>query len=133
MGNEDFFKPVKEEETSKTRLKNIMYIYIPYVLGLMIRMIMESMNLVFINYKPNPETVVSAAVGLGNATVNLCGLSVMLGLNSALDTLISQAVGSGNTKLSALYRTRGMFVMTCAAVPILIFLANSERALVAIG
>ena len=110
-----------------------MKIYIPYVLGLMIRMIMESMNLVFINYKPNPETEVSAAVGLGNATVNLCGLSVILGLNSALDTLISQAVGSGNTKLSALYRTRGMFVMTCAAVPILIFLANSERALVGLG
>jgi len=133
MGNEDSFKPDKQEETSKTRLLNIMKIYIPYVLGALIRMIMESMNLIFINYKPNPETEVSAAVGLGNATVNLCGLSIVLGLNSALDTLISQAVGSGNTKLSALYRTRGMFVMTCAAVPIIIFLANSEKALIGLG
>jgi len=35
-----------------------------------------------------------AGVGLGNMTQNLLGLSLILGFNSALDTLISNAAGS---------------------------------------
>ena len=96
-------------------------------------MIIESINLVFINNKPNPEVAVTAAVGLGNATMNLVGFSFIYGFNSALDTLISQAYGAKDYKLCGLYRTKGMFILTIVCIPVLIFMLNSENILIMCG
>jgi Na+-driven multidrug efflux pump len=93
----------------------------------------ESINLVFINNKPNPEVAVTAAVGLGNATMNLVGFSFVYGFNSVLDTLISQAYGAGDYKLCGLYRTRGMFILTMICIPVLILVLNSEQILIKCG
>ena len=54
-------------------------------------MLVEILNIVFVSKLNNPALI--AAVGLGNTTMNLCCLSVILGFNGALDTLISQAAG----------------------------------------
>lgn len=107
--------------------------YIPFVFGYLIRLIIESINLVFINNKPHPELVVTAGVGLGNASMNLVGFSFIYGFNSALDTMISQAYGAGNYKLCGLYRTRGMFILTMICIPVLTIFANSESILVKCG
>ena len=63
--------------------------YIPIVLSELLKIVIESSNLIFINNKNNPDTIVSAGVGLGNATINFIGFSIVYGLNQALDTLIS--------------------------------------------
>jgi MATE family multidrug resistance protein len=107
--------------------------YIPFAIGYLIRLIVESINLVFISNKPNPEVAVTAAVGLGNATINLVGFSIIYGFNSALDTLISQAYGAGDYKLCGLYRTRGMFILTMTCIPILLIFLNSESILIICG
>jgi len=70
-----------------------MRLTIPASLGCMVGMIAEILNLSFIGSLDNPAMM--AGVGLGNMTINICGLSLILGFNAALDTLISQAVGAG--------------------------------------
>jgi Na+-driven multidrug efflux pump len=47
----------------------------------------EIINLIFIGQLNDPALI--AGVGLGNMTLNLCANSVIVGLNSALDTFIS--------------------------------------------
>ena len=44
-------------------------------------------NLVVVGHLGNPAMI--AGVGIGNMSINLVGLSVIYGFDSALDTLIS--------------------------------------------
>ena len=74
-----------------------------------------------------------AGVGMGNMTQALCALSFILGFNSALDTLISQAAGAGNIELCGLYLNKGRAVMTFLFVPIAIVLMHTESILIHLG
>jgi Na+-driven multidrug efflux pump len=94
-------------------------------------MLTEIINLIFVGYLNNPA--MTSGVGMGNMTQNLCALSFILGFNSALDTLISQAAGAGNVELCGVYLNRGRFLMTALFIPILGVLCHTERILVAIG
>lgn len=47
-----------------------------------------------------------AAIGLGNLMINALGLSFFIGLNTTLDTLVSQAYGNRNLKLCGNYLHR---------------------------
>lgn len=81
---------------------------------------------------------------MGNMLINLLGLSILQGLNSAIETLVSQCYGSSlNLDRSQHYRdqmrrscgvylNRGRFVVTAALVPIGLLLWNSEAILVAL-
>ena len=51
-------------------------------------------NLVFIGKLDDP--VLLASVGMGNCLMNMLGLSIVIGLSGAMDTLVSQAFGAGN-------------------------------------
>lgn len=57
----------------------------------------------------------------------------IIGLNSALDTLISQAAGAGNLELCGKYLNRGRFILCCMFVPIAILLGFTENILIAAG
>ena len=93
----------------------------PAVLNNLARMLTESLNLIFIG-KVKVQAEIIAAVGVGNMTQNLIGLSVILGLNSALDTLVSQAAGAGNIQLCGIYRNRAVFIMSVVFIPIMVIL-----------
>ena len=60
---------------------------IPSILKSLIFMLIEAINIIFIGYL-NKQILV-AAVGLGNMTMNLVCVSIFIGFNNALDTLIS--------------------------------------------
>ena len=53
----------------------------------MITILIEMINLVVVGHLGNPAMI--AGVGIGNMSINLVGLSVIYGFDSALDTLIS--------------------------------------------
>mgnify|MGYP006114476333 CR=1 FL=1 len=77
----------QEKETFKVRAWNVIRLTIPSSLSAVVGMFCALMNLSFIGYLNDPAML--AGVGLGNMTNNLCALSIILGFNSALDTLIS--------------------------------------------
>ena len=94
-------KSSQEKETFHIRAWNVIRLTIPSSLSAVVGMFCALMNLAFIGYLNDPAMM--AGVGLGNMTNNLCALSIILGFNSALDTLISQAAGAGNIELSGVY------------------------------
>jgi len=79
------------------------------------------------------DNAMIAGVGMGSVTINFLGWTVLLGLNSALDTLVSQSAGSGNLELCGVYLNRGRFVMTIFFIPIVFFIYQVEWILVSIG
>lgn len=51
-----------------------------------------SINLIFIGHFNDP--VMLAAVGMGSMIISMVAFAPQIGLNSGLDTLVSQAIGS---------------------------------------
>lgn len=64
---------------------------------------------------------------------NVFALSLGLGMNSALDTLCSQAYGAGNKLLLGLYLQRGLFLLSLLFIPILITNWFSATILISLG
>lgn len=75
----------------------------------------------------------TAGVGIGTMTANFFGMSIILGYNSALDTLLSQSRGAGNLKMCGIYLNQGRILMTIMFVPIVLVLMMTRKILVAIG
>ena len=75
-----------------------------------------------------------AAVGLSGVIVVIMVLSMLIGLNSAQETLTSQAFGHGNLRLCGIYLNRGRFILLAFYIPFAaIAAAFSEKILVAFG
>lgn len=70
---------------------------------------------------------------MGNMTLNILGLSVILGMNSALETFVSQSYGNGNLYMCGVFLNRARFLITCLFLPIIFLLLQSERLLLFIG
>lgn len=64
-----------------------MRIFIPTVLCGLLTMTQEVVNLAFVGQLD--DAAMLAGVGMGNTIINMVGLSSILGLNLALETLVS--------------------------------------------
>jgi len=82
------------------------------------------MNLYFAAHSDN-ESLISA-IGLGNVIMSCFVISVFLSLNSAIETLVSQAAGNGNIRLCGLYLNQGLFVITVTFLILCILLLNTD-------
>mgnify|MGYP002633858548 FL=1 len=112
------------------RLTLILSLAIPTSLCSIINILVEVINLKYISYLNNDKMV--GGVGLGNMTQNLLGLSIILGFNSTIDTLVSQAAGLGDKKLCGVILNRGRFVLTVLFIPIIVILLNTKNILLAV-
>ena len=77
-----------------------------------------------------------AGVGMGNVCMGFMGfmgMTIISGLNRALDTLISQAYGAKNYELCGIYLNRARFVTTVLFIPIIFISMNVGNALVYLG
>ena len=63
-----------------------------------------------------------SGVGLGNMFINCFWISMYMGINGALETLVSQAFGAKNNKLCGNALNRGYMSLIIVFVPIAIFL-----------
>ncbi len=78
-------------KTGKEIFKEMMFIIIPASMSFLSGMLIEIINLIFVGHLGINSLV--AAVGLGNLWINICGLSIMIGLNSGVATFVSQSIG----------------------------------------
>lgn len=67
----------------------------------------------------NDRTLIGG-VGMAQALMSLMGMSIIMGCNSALDTLVSQSAGAGNLRLCGVYLNRARIIMTILFIPIVI-------------
>ena len=78
------------------------------------------------------DSILMAGVGLGSMLMNVLCFAVTQGLNSALESLVSQAYGFGKYKMCGVYLNRGRMIVTFVLIPIAILLFYSDSILVAI-
>lgn len=79
------------------------------------------------------DPAVLAGVGMGNMLINVFCFAITQGLNSALETLVSQSFGYGRFKQCGVFLNRGRLISTVVLLPILVMLNFSDLALVTIG
>ena len=72
------------------------------------------------------------AVSLASMTANITGYAIYQGLATSLDTLCSQAYGSGNKKLVGLQLQRMVYFLWLITIPIAIVWLSAEQILVKI-
>mmetsp|Transcript_22607 Transcript_22607/g.65066 ORF Transcript_22607/g.65066 Transcript_22607/m.65066 type:complete len:519 (-) Transcript_22607:51-1607(-) len=73
------------------------------------------------------------ATALSVAFMNLCGLSIGIGLSTAMDTLCSQAYGAGETEKMGVYLQTGVIVLAVFSICIGITFYNATNILLALG
>ena len=71
-------------------------------------MLVQIANIIFAGHLNNSLTL--AGVGLGNLMINITAISVAMGLNGAIDTLVSQAFGDKEYYLWGCYLNRGRVI-----------------------
>ena len=77
-----------------------------------------SYNVILVFVVSHLGTQELASVSLGITTMNIIGYSVFEGLATSLDTLCSQAYGSGNYKLVGIYVQKMLLLLLQVSVPI---------------
>ena len=127
-GSDDCFVRQQTVPRFLTRAKLIMAIALPTVATSIISKTEDFVNLLVLGHSEDPALI--AGAGMGVVCMNFMGWSLILGLNSTLDTLVSQAGGSGDLELCGVYLNRGRFMMTCLFVPIVFMATKVEAVLV---
>lgn len=74
-----------------------------------------------------------AGIGLGNMMIIIVPYSVMIGINTALETFVARAAGRGNLRDAGLYLHRSIFVISVIFIPVCIVLLNTYYILEYIG
>ena len=102
------FEKIKKEKnkmetefSSINIIKKFIKIALPASVCSFFNILSETINLIFIGHLNDPVKL--AGIGMGNSILNICGVGPIYGINSALETLVSWANGSGNMSLCGVY------------------------------
>lgn len=74
-----------------------------------------------------------AGIGLGNMMIIIVPYSVMIGINTALETFVSRAAGRNNLKDCGLYLHRSLLIITVIFIPVSLLLWKTEWILTSVG
>lgn len=110
---------------------HIAKVAIPTILGQVFALLVVSANTAYIGQVGDEFMI--AGVGLGTLYVNIFCQSIILGLNGALQTLVSQSFGAGNIRECGIILNRGRIVAFLAFIPIVIILCLCEPFMLAVG
>ncbi|CAI2364938.1 unnamed protein product [Moneuplotes crassus] len=109
-------------------LKEILFASIPSMFGLVFQVLTEVSNLVFVGQYGGAKDL--SGVGLGNMLVNIIIFSIGMGMNGALDTLVSQSHGNKQYYLCGVYLNRARIIQAILFVPGAILLLFTKQILI---
>ena len=64
------------------------------------------------------DTAKLSAIGLGNMIMNMVPFALMMGVNTAIETLFSQALGRQNLQECGIYSHKACFIIIVLFVPV---------------
>ncbi|CAI2385954.1 unnamed protein product [Moneuplotes crassus] len=111
-----------------TILKSIVVTSIPPIAGLLFELLVQVVNLIFVGNLNNPAAL--GGVGLANMLLNVVCFSIGMGLNGAIDTLVSQAYGNHKYYLCGCYLNRGRIIQAMFFIPEVIILLFTKEILI---
>ena len=109
----------------------IVLVAVPTILGQVFAQFVVALNTAFIGHLDDPAKL--AGVGLGLLYVNITCISIILGLNGAVATLVAQSYGAGNLRKCGVYLNRGRVIAMLAFIPIIAVLLLCEQFFLVIG
>jgi Na+-driven multidrug efflux pump len=112
-------------------VSNILKIAVPSMIALFFQQLAEIINTYYVGHLN--DAAMLAGAGMGNIIINMLCMSIILGMNGALETLISQANGANNLELCTVYLNRGRTIMFITFIPITIILLHTDKIMVSIG
>ncbi len=113
-------------------VEEVLRLAIPPVISMFFQFFVQVINTYYVG-RHLQDTAILAGVGMGNMLMNICCFAITNGLNSALETLVSQAFGAGKYKECGTYLNRGRVVVTSFLVPIGMILFVSDKILRRLG
>jgi MATE family multidrug resistance protein len=111
----------------KAVVKRITPVWLQLSFVYALEVLMETICMVVVG-KMN-DTAALAAVGLAFILTYLFMMSIMFGLNTAIETLASQAYGADNLEACGKYLNRQRFILCVLFVPIFVMIIFSESIL----
>ena len=118
-------------ESLQTKIKHVCSLFLPFFALYFFEMGINSLNFFFVGYLEDNAQM--AGLSMGMAIANVGCRSVIMGVDQALDTLISQTYGQKNLHLCGIYLNRARFVNIIIFVLLLPLLLKTEDILVYIG
>jgi MATE family multidrug resistance protein len=109
------------------RLLRLINLSIPAISSFALMVLQDQINFWFIGRLNDTNSL--AAVGLGNMLVALTAYSLVIGMNTALETLVSQAYGRQNLRDCGLYLHRSILMIMILLLPLGIALPYTSGAL----
>ena len=106
-------------------------ISIPPILSMFFMYFVQLTSIYYVGHLD--DAALMAGVGLGNMLTNILCFAITQGLNSALESLISQAYGFGKYRVCGMYLNKGRVIVTTVLIPIALIFFASDSILIAIG
>ena len=99
----------EESDPSNSQIiKEFLQLAVPGIISNMLGFMLIATNSIYAGMLDDP--LVLAAVGIGNVCCMILVVYMFMGINSAQETLTSQASGNGNTRLCGYYLNRGFAI-----------------------
>jgi multidrug resistance protein, MATE family len=105
---------------------------IPCLVSCVISEMQLELNLIFIgNY--SEDTFMLAGVGMANMIINVGCMSIVYGMTSVLETLVSQAHGSKQYYMCGVFFNKALVLIFALFVPVTLLMCNAEQLLLLLG
>ena len=101
------------------------------ILGSLFHPVYTVVNAASLGKEDSPEPL--AGLGLGSLTMGICVLSIGACFGGGFSTFASQAFGSGDLRLAAVYRNRQFFLNTVLYLIICVPISQIDKIWLAIG
>ncbi|KAG2610935.1 protein DETOXIFICATION 16-like [Panicum virgatum] len=108
-GRPDGGLSAREEVAKQLRLAG------PMVAGALLQNVIQMISVMYVGHLGELPL---AGASMANSFATVTGLSLLLGMSSALDTLCGQAFGARQHRLLGIYMQRAMFLLTVVSVPL---------------
>ena len=128
---EDFSKCNSEIKPLRYRLKKYVRLGVVSILCFVMMIVQDQINVAFIGNISDPAKL--AGIGLGNMVLNLVPYALLFGVNTALETFVSQAYGRQDLRECGLYLHRSMLIICCIFVPVAISMFYASNVLISLG
>ncbi|CAL5047682.1 unnamed protein product [Urochloa decumbens] len=108
-------RPEEEDLSVREEVKKQLWLAGPMIAGALLQNVIQMISVMYVGHLGELPL---AGASMANSFATVTGLSLLLGMASALDTLCGQAFGAQQYYLLGIYKQRAMFLLTLVSVPL---------------
>ncbi|CAN6216947.1 unnamed protein product [Urochloa humidicola] len=108
-------RPEEEGLSVRDEVKKQLWLAGPMIAGALLQNVIQMISVMYVGHLGELPL---AGASMANSFATVTGLSLLLGMASALDTLCGQAFGARQYYLLGIYKQRAMFLLTIVSIPL---------------